>query len=195
MDKSPQTTVSVNADLSSFNAAMNAAKDSTKDFGRIFTSTLKSAAITGKSFEETLRSIAMRLSTMALNKAFAPIENTISSLMNNVLASFAAPVPNAKGGAYSNAGPIPFAKGGVVSSPSLFSFAGGTGLMGEAGAEAVMPLTRGADGKLGVAAKASAAPVNVVFNVQSSDAASFKRSEGQLTAMLARTVQRGQRKL
>jgi hypothetical protein len=49
-----------------------------------------------------------------------------------------------------------FARGGVVSSPTLFKFADGgttrTGLMGEAGPEAIMPLKRGGDGKLGVAA-------------------------------------------
>jgi lambda family phage tail tape measure protein len=53
----------------------------------------------------------------------------------------------AKGGAFSNS---------IVSSPTLFKFADGgtmrTGLMGEAGPEAIMPLKRGADGSLGVQA-------------------------------------------
>jgi len=48
---------------------------------------------------------------------------------------------------------IPFAKGGIVNSPTLFPFANGTGLMGEAGPEAIMPLARGAGGKLGVIAQ------------------------------------------
>ncbi|MDE9447754.1 phage tail tape measure protein, partial [Xenorhabdus bovienii] len=39
-----------------------------------------------------------------------------------------------------------------VNSPTLFAFAKGAGLMGEAGPEAIMPLTRGADGSLGVRA-------------------------------------------
>ena len=43
-----------------------------------------------------------------------------------------------------------FARGGIVNSPTLFPMATGTGLMGEAGPEAIMPLTRGADGRLGV---------------------------------------------
>jgi len=51
----------------------------------------------------------------------------------------------------------PFATGGIVTRPTFFKYAkGGTmqnGLMGEAGPEAIMPLKRGADGKLGVAAK------------------------------------------
>jgi len=53
--------------------------------------------------------------------------------------------------------PLMAAKGGVVSSPTLFQFADGgavqTGLMGEAGPEAIMPLKRGPDGKLGVTAR------------------------------------------
>jgi len=45
-----------------------------------------------------------------------------------------------------------FAKGGVVNSPTLFPMQGGTGLAGEAGAEAIMPLKRGSNGDLGVGA-------------------------------------------
>ena len=67
--------------------------------------------------------------------------------------------------------------------------------MGEAGAEAVLPLSRGADGRLGVASDGAGSPVNVTFNVQARDAESFRRSESQLTAMLARTVRRGSRNL
>ena len=61
----------------------------------------------------------------------------------------------ANGATFSN-GIAKFASGGVVSSPTLFKFADGgttrTGLMGEAGPEAIMPLKRGSDGSLGVQA-------------------------------------------
>lgn len=66
---------------------------------------------------------------------------------------------NALGGVYDTDGALPFAKGGtftnaIVQSPTFFRFASGAGfglgLMGEAGPEAVMPLSRGADGALGV---------------------------------------------
>jgi hypothetical protein len=56
----------------------------------------------------------------------------------------------AKGGVFDRGNVIPFARGGIVDRPTLFPMAKGMGLMGEAGPEAVMPLTRGADGKLGV---------------------------------------------
>ncbi len=58
---------------------------------------------------------------------------------------------NAKGGVYSSADLSQFSNS-VVSSPTMFAFAKGAGLMGEAGPEAIMPLTRAADGSLGVRA-------------------------------------------
>lgn len=68
--------------------------------------------------------------------------------------SYAASVPGlyAHGAAFNRGNVIPFARGGVVDRPTLFPMANGAGLMGEAGPEAVMPLRRGADGRLGVAA-------------------------------------------
>ncbi|CCW31109.1 putative tail component [Xenorhabdus nematophila F1] len=56
---------------------------------------------------------------------------------------------NAKGGVY-NSPSLSSYSGQIVNSPTLFAFAKGAGLMGEAGPEAIMPLTRGADGSLGV---------------------------------------------
>jgi lambda family phage tail tape measure protein len=60
--------------------------------------------------------------------------------------------PSANGNAFGANGIIPFAKGGIVNSPTLFPFAKGIGLMGEAGPEAILPLSRGPGGKLGVMA-------------------------------------------
>lgn len=60
----------------------------------------------------------------------------------------------AKGGVFAGGQVQAFANGGVVGSPTLFPMGSGrTGLMGEAGPEAIMPLTRGPDGKLGVRAQ------------------------------------------
>jgi hypothetical protein len=78
------------------------------------------------------------------------------------------PKPNANGNAFSGGNVIPFASGGVVGSPTNFAMSGGrTGLMGEAGPEAIMPLKRGADGKLGVATTggSQSITVNQVINV------------------------------
>ncbi|AVI05138.1 minor tail protein [Vibrio phage VP06] len=81
----------------------------------------------------------------------------------------------AKGGVFSG-GVEMFAKGGaftnsVVSRPTNFAMAGGLGMMGEAGPEAIMPLTRGSDGKLGVEASGGASPEVNVYFVQSADEA------------------------
>lgn len=73
-----------------------------------------------------------------------------------------------------------YASGGVVNSPTLFQdSARSLGLMGEAGAEAILPLSRGADGKLGVQSTGSR-PVVVNMTISTSDAASFRRSTKQI---------------
>jgi hypothetical protein len=69
---------------------------------------------------------------------------------------------------------------------------GGTGLMGEAGPEAIMPLARGADGKLGVRGNGGGS-VNVVMNISTPDADGFRRSQGQIAAQMSRVIARGQR--
>src|SRR4029079_15393653 len=84
------------------------------------------------------------------------------------------------------------ARGGVFSAPTLFPLAPGLGLMGEAGAEAVLPLARSSDGTLGVRS-GKGAPIAVTLNVTTPDADSFRQSEAQVTAMLARAVARGRR--
>lgn len=68
--------------------------------------------------------------------------------------------------------------------------------MGERGAEAIMPLSRGPDGRLGVRAGSGASrPLSVVVQVSTPDADSFRRSEAQVSAAIARAVARGNRAL
>jgi phage-related minor tail protein len=110
------------------------------------------------------------------------LEGLASSLFQKVVGGFG--------------GVLPFAKGGVVAQPSYFPAGNVIGLMGEAGPEAVLPLQRGADGRLGVAAGGGGGrSVSVVFNVTTPDAAGFRKSEAQVTGMLARAVSRGARTL
>ena len=59
-------------------------------------------------------------------------------------------VPSAMGNVFAKNKIVPYAMGGIVNKPTLFPMANGMGLMGEAGPEAIMPLKRGANGKLGV---------------------------------------------
>jgi lambda family phage tail tape measure protein len=86
----------------------------------------------------------------------------------------------ARGGVY-DAGLQKFAKGGmftngIVSSPTLFKFAKGTGLMGEAGPEAIMPLKRDGQGNLGVRAAGGGGKVDVVVNNYGNQQATTKET-------------------
>jgi phage-related minor tail protein len=87
---------------------------------------------------------------------------------------------------------MPFASGGIISGPTRFAMRNGTGLMGEAGPEAIMPLARGADGKLGVRGGGGSV-TNVVVNIHTPDAQSFQRSQGQIAAQMSRALGRGNR--
>ncbi|MCT8266765.1 phage tail tape measure protein [Afifella sp. JA880] len=168
-------------------------------FGRSMTSAFRQAAVEGRRFDSVLKSLALGLSRRALNAALAPIAGGLSGALTSVFGSFLGGSflgGFAKGGVFAGGKVTPFASGGVVAAPSYFQAGSGIGLMGEAGAEAILPLRRGADGRLGVAAAGSGGqPVHVTFNVTTQDAASFRRSEAEMTAMLARAVSRGRRGL
>jgi hypothetical protein len=87
---------------------------------------------------------------------------------------------SANGNVFGANGIVPYAKGGVVTRPMLFPFANGgaigTGLMGEAGPEAIMPLQRGPNGKLGVMS-AGGGTTSVVVNVDATGGSSVQGDE------------------
>lgn len=163
-----------------------------RDFGDALASAFEGAALKGKSLSDVLKKLALDLSRMALEQATQAISGAVSSGIGNLVGGL---VASADGNAFADGRVMPFAKGGVISSPMLFPLRGGTGLAGEAGAEAILPLRRGADGRLGVASEGGTAGMNITFNVTAADAASFRRSESQIAAMLARVGARGQRNL
>jgi phage-related minor tail protein len=181
-------TVSIRADTAPFKDALEDLKDLSDSFGAQLAGALKSAVVGGRELDDILRRIGLNLAGMALSKGLAPLQGLFGSLFSNL---FKGIIPFAKGGV--TGGVTPFASGGIVSTPSYFPMGKSLGLMGEAGAEAILPLARGADGRLGVAASGGGGPVSVVFNVTSPDAASFRKSEAQITGMLARAVSRGGR--
>src|SRR5258705_12186895 len=149
-------------------------------------------ALRGKDVGEVLRTLALSLSRIALQAAFRPLEQGVSSLFSGLLSGTTA---FAKGGVIQNAMPVPFAAGGAIASPISFPLHGGRlGLAGERGPEAIMPLARGPDGRLGVRSQAAQGLAGT-FNISTPDADSFRRSETQLAAMLARAVSAGQRNL
>lgn len=81
---------------------------------------------------------------------FSGSSSTAGSNMAGTTGGGQTMVQSALGNIFSGGRLVPFAKGGVVYRPTVFPMANGAGLMGEAGPEAVMPLTRLPGGKLGV---------------------------------------------
>lgn len=194
--------LAVDLDAGAALAVLEDLESRSASFGRALTSALRGATTGGKGLEEVLRSVGMRLTDIALSAGLKPLEGLLGDAAESVIGSLGAGFDRISGAgvtAYAAGGVpgrvMPFAEGGVVAAPTYFPMSGGMGLMGEAGAEAILPLKRGADGALGVAAEGGGGTTVIHFQVTASDAASFARSEGQITAMLARSVGRGRRGL
>ena len=149
----------------------------------------------GMKLSDALKGIARSMADTAFGVALKPIEQALSgAIAQGVNGLVSGILPFANGGAFTQGRVMPFAKGGVVSQPTAFPMRGATGLMGEAGAEAIMPLQRGSDGRLGVAASGGAGrAVNVTFNVSTPDVAGFQRSQSQIASQLGRLLARGER--
>lgn len=104
-------------------------------------------------------------------------------------------VASAKGNVFSGGDLVPFAKGGIVTSPTIFPMASGAGLMGEAGPEAVMPLTRLPGGDLGVKSSGGggAEGASIIhINIVAADAKSFedmcKRNPAAITGPVLQSL-------
>ncbi|EIW8013042.1 TPA: phage tail tape measure protein [Escherichia coli] len=105
-----------------------------------------------KSFTSSLLSdMAKIMAQMAMMQAVKGVGSALG--LGSVLGSLSF---NACGGVYQSADLSRYS-GTVVNRPTFFAFAKGAGVMGEAGPEAILPLRRGADGKLGVVAATSGA--------------------------------------
>lgn len=164
-----------------------------RSFGSALTGALASATRGGKGLEDVLRSAGLRLTEIALSAGLKPLEGLLGSAISSLAGNLGGTTAFSEGRVPGRV--TPFAAGGVVSSPTYFPMDGQTGLMGEAGLEAILPLKRGADGSLGVASSGGDAAMNIFFNVTAPDVQSFRKSEGQIAAMLTRTVGRGRRGL
>ncbi|KEO56536.1 phage tail tape measure protein [Thioclava pacifica] len=148
----------------------------------------------GMRLSDALRQVAQSMADSVYNVAMKPVQQALGGALASGLNGLVSGMfPFADGAAFSQGRVMPFAKGGVVSSPTSFPMRGATGLMGEAGPEAIMPLTRGADGRLGVVAQGGGRAVNVVMNVSTPDVASFQRSSSQVAAQINRALARGDR--
>lgn len=185
--------VTVSADTTPLRRSLTDAEYLGRRFGTALSTAFEGIAIKGRSLGDVLKSLALSLSNIVLKAALRPLEQGIGNLLSGM---FSGAFGFAKGGVFQRSMPVPFADGGVIQSPIAFPLNGGRmGIAGERGPEAIMPLTRGTDGRLGVAAHGGGGSVSVTFNVTAADAASFRNSESQIAAMLARAVSFGQRNL
>ncbi|WP_052341163.1 phage tail tape measure protein [Salinarimonas rosea] len=172
----------------------------TERLGASFTATFTRGVSEGRRFDEILRQMGRSLIDIGLKAALAPLQQTLSRGVAGLLGGlfhggFGGGGAGAGGLAFPPLPPVrPFAKGGVVAAPTWFPLSGGLGLMGERGAEAILPLARGPDGRLGVRGGAGegGAPT-IVVNIETPDIEGFRRSEAQVSAALARAVARGRR--
>ena len=150
----------------------------------------------GMRLSDALKGVAQSMAASVYSAAMRPVQNALGgALAEGINGMLSGVLPFAKGGAFSQGRVTAFAKGGVVASPSVFPMRGGIGLMGEAGPEAILPLARGADGRLGVQAGGGGAgrAVTVVMNISTPDVQGFQRSQSQIAAQAARALARGQR--
>lgn|SRR3954470_14624546 len=174
------------SDLQTAEARVDTLKSKTVDlsnaanvFARTMTQAFASSSTSGQKFDDMLKSVTLKLAGLAaksLGSLFSGTGTSAASLGGSA-------IPHV----------TPFASGGVIAAPGYFPMAGGVGLAGEAGPEAIMPLQRGADGSLGVAAQGGGNTINV--HIATPDADSFRRSESYVTGQIARAVSRGQRSL
>ncbi len=148
----------------------------------------------GMNLSDALDVLKNSMIRTAYSAAIKPVTDHFGGMLANGVGSLVQGIlPFADGGSFSQGRVMPFANGGVVSSPTMFPMRGGTGLMGEAGPEAIMPLARGADGKLGVRTQGGGRAVSVVMNISTPDVQGFRRSQGQIAAQMSRALGRGNR--
>ncbi|SPF80828.1 phage tail tape measure protein [Pseudoprimorskyibacter insulae] len=145
----------------------------------------------GMRLSDALKVVAQSMISASYKAAVKPVTDHFGTMIAEGVGSLFGGA-FADGAAFSQGRVMPFANGGIVSGPTTFPMRGATGLMGEAGPEAIMPLARGPDGKLGVRS-GTGASVNVVMNISTPDADSFRRSQSQIAAQMSRALAQGQR--
>lgn len=185
LDKNKQQFEENDKAANTLNSSMERLANASDEFGMSIAKNFEDAILKAKSFEDALGAVADELLRIAFRKTVTePLAEGISSFFSGFFSGGSggeAATANADGNVFQSGKIIPFAKGGIVSSPTLFPMAGGTGLMGEDGEEAIMPLKRGKGGKLGVSASGinNAQVVNVNVIDQRSKGADVEVSEGR----------------
>jgi len=151
-----------------------------KGLSRGLKSALDDVVMDGARLSDAFRTVLSSVAKSTYNAAVTPVTDHVGSLLSQGVNSLLGQV-------------MPFAKGGVLDSAAAFPMQQGVGLMGEAGPEAIMPLSRGPDGRLGVAASGGGRAVQITMNISTPDAGSFQRSQSQIAHQMRRALASGQR--
>ncbi|MEO9575995.1 MAG: phage tail tape measure protein [Tateyamaria sp.] len=147
----------------------------------------------GEGLSDALDTLATSMVNATYNAAIKPITDHAGGLLASGVGSLVQSVlPFADGAPFSQGRVMPFATGGIVSGATPFGMRGGMGVMGEAGPEAIMPLARGPDGKLGVRGGGGAS-TSIVMNITTPDVQGFARSQNQIAAQMNRALGRAGR--
>ena len=189
-------TTAFRSEMEDVTSSMRTASKDATSLSRSLGTSLKRAMddliLDGAKLSSVLGGVGASMASSVLSTAVKPVQDALGGAVVSGLNGLLGGV-FANGGAFSSGRVRAFAKGGVVDGPTTFPMRGGTGLMGEAGPEAIMPLSRGPDGRLGVRAQGGSRPVQVTMNITTPDAASFRRSRTQIAAQLSRAMGQGQR--
>jgi phage-related minor tail protein len=188
------------AELEGVQGSMKAAGREASGMSSTVTSSLRRAfegvIFDGRRLSDALAGVGRSISSSVLSQALAPAQGAVGAMLGKgVQAILGGVLPFARGAAFGAGRVAAFARGGVVDGPTHFPMRGGIGLMGEAGPEAIVPLARGADGRLGIRGGGGGGSVQVTMNVTTPDVAGFRKSQSQMAAELNRAIARGRRNL
>jgi phage-related minor tail protein len=186
-------------------AGTNALGISASGFAKAMSKAFADATMGGKDFDDVLRQLALRLSSLTVSQAFQPLARSLAGGLGDLFGGIFGGDPAAGGRKRtyaldaigltdSFAGIMPFASGGVIGTPTYFPLLPGEpGAAGGVGPDAIMPLARGTYKRFGVAINGGGQSPNVTVHIATPDAESFRRSEAYITGQIARAVARGQR--
>lgn len=161
-------------------AAKKKQEQAEKEWAQTMTYAFKDAIMNSKNLGDALSNLANRIQNILVNKA-------LDSLLGGIFGGMFA-----NGAAFSNGRVTAFASGGIVGTPTIFPMANGMGLMGEAGPEAIMPLTRTSDGALGVRATGGSnkTVIQNIVNVNVEGGSGSKEQNQDMADKIQQTVLR-----
>ena len=181
--------------LEEFDTQMQAYADMADAFTQGLTDGILEFTQTGKlNFKEMANSIIQDMIRIQIQSSMMALFGGFSGGGGGLLGAGFDMLFNAKGNAFNNGSVTPFANGGVVDSPTMFPMAKGMGLMGEAGAEAIMPLSRTSGGDLGVKMEGGGTNVNVNVQNYGNDEVKVEQNGDNINVIIsqiANSIQRG----